>query len=115
MRSAFIISAFAALALAAPRPQDIEFDQVDAAPNPIVVAAPVDVAEQTVSIQPLAAITTFADASVTDVASTTDQKRDFLGVARSLSKRGDGDCSAQPAGTGPAVSTYVSWPVSKVS
>jgi hypothetical protein len=89
MRSAFIVSAFAALALAlaAPRPQDIEFDQVDAAADPIVVAVSADVAEQTVSIQ---------------------QKRDFLGVARSLSKRGDGDCSAQPAGTGPTVTTYVS-------
>jgi ribonuclease PH len=112
MRSAFIVSAFAALALAAPRPQDIEFDQVDASPDPIVVAVPVDVAEQTVTLQPLAAVTTTADASVTDVAST-EQKRDFLGVARSLSKRHDGDCSAQPAGTGPAVSKYVSLPVSK--
>lgn len=108
MRSAFIISAFAALALAAPRPQDIEFDQVDAAADPIIVAAPVDVADQTVSIQPLAAVTTLAAASVTDVASTLDQKRDFLDVARSLRKRGDGDCSALPAGTGPTVSSYVS-------
>jgi hypothetical protein len=108
MRLAFIISAFAALALAAPRPQDIEFDQVDASDDPIVVAASDDGAEQTVSIQPLAAVTTLAAASVTDVASTLDQKRDFLGVARSLSKRGDGDCSALPAGTGPTVSTYVS-------
>jgi hypothetical protein len=107
MRSAFIVSAFAALALAAPRPQDIEFDQVDAAADPIVVAVSAEVVEQTVSIQPLAAVTALAAASVTDVASTTEQKRDFLGVARSLSKRGDGDCSAQPAGTGPTVSTYV--------
>lgn len=104
MRSSFIVAAFAAVALAAPRPQDIEFDQVDAAPDPIVVAAPDDGAEQTVSIQPLAAVTTLAAASVTDVASTTEKKRDFLGIARSLSKR-DGDCSALPAGTGPTVST----------
>lgn len=105
MRSTLIISAFAALALAAPHPQDIEFDQVDAAPDPEPVTPPVIGTSQTVSIQPAAAVVTLADASVTDTASTND-KRDFLEVSQMLDKRGsDGDCSALPQGTGPQVST----------
>lgn len=101
MRSTFVVSAFAALALAAPRPQDIEFDLVDAAPDPVVSAAPFTGSSETVTLQPAAAVVTIADASVTDTATTND-KRDFLEV---ISKRGDGDCSAQPKGTGPTVSS----------
>ncbi|KAF8853106.1 hypothetical protein BDZ45DRAFT_629581 [Acephala macrosclerotiorum] len=100
MRSAFVVSAFAALALAAPHPQAIEFDLVDAAPDPVVSAAPFIGSAETVTLQPPAAVSTIADSSVTDTPTAND-KRDFLEV---LGKR-DGDCSAQPAGTGPAVTT----------
>lgn len=101
MRSALIISAFAALALAAPRPQDIEFDLVDSAPDPVVVTPPVEGSSATVSIQPSAAVSKLADAAVTDTATTND-KRDMMAA---LGKRGDGDCSVQPKGAGPTVST----------
>jgi hypothetical protein len=109
MRSTLIISAFAALALAAPRPQDIEFDQVDAAPDAEIVTPPTDVTSDTPVTQPVSQAVSIGSTSVTDT--TTTQKRDFLEVANSLSKRGDGDCSAEPAGTGPQVSSYVFPPV----
>lgn len=109
MRSTLIISTLAALALAAPRPQDIEFDQVDAAPDPVIVTPPVDGSSETVSVQPSAAISTIAAAAVTDTASAND-KRDFLEF---LGKR-DGDCSAQPKGTGPTVSTLVLYPPNRL-
>ncbi|KUJ11847.1 uncharacterized protein LY89DRAFT_653320 [Mollisia scopiformis] len=112
MRSTYIISAFAGLALAAPHPQDIEFDQVDAAPDPTIVTPPVLGASATVSIQPTAAVATVADASVTEVASTnsteTNDKRDFLDF---LGKR-DGNCAVQPKGTGPTVNTPDDTPAS---
>lgn len=105
MRSTLIVSAFAALALAAPRPQDIEFDQVDAAPDPVIVTPPVDGTSSSVALQPSSAIAAAASAVVTDTATTTDtatnDKRDFLGF---LSKR-DSNCAVQPAGTGPAVTS----------
>ncbi len=93
MRTALLIGAFAALAIAAPRPQEIEFDLVDAAPD----AEPIDpdLAPSSVVIQPSAAASTLAVAQITDVA-TTYSKRDMV-VKR------DGDCHAEPAGTGPAV------------
>lgn len=97
MRSAIIISALTALAVAAPRPQDIQFDLVDAAPDPEIVTPPTDVASETVAIVPVAAAITVADASVTDAAQAKKKRS-------GLEKR-DGDCKAQPAGTGPQVST----------
>jgi hypothetical protein len=104
MRSTLIVSAFAALAIAAPRPQDIEWDQVDASPDPEIYTPPTNVTVDTVAIQPASAASAIASAAVTDVASTTDlsQKRDILKVADLLGKR-DADCAVQPAGSGPAV------------
>lgn len=102
MRSTLIVSAFAALALAAPRPQDIEWDQVDASPDPEIVTPPTDVTVDTVAIQPASAASAIASAAVTDVASTIAQKRDMLEVADLLSTR-NADCTAEPAGTGPVV------------
>lgn len=104
MRSTLIVSAFAALALAAPHPQDIEFDQVDAAPDAEIVTPPTDVTSDTVAVQPVSQAVALGSTSVTDT--TTTQKRDFLEVANTLSKR-EGDCSAEPAGTGPQISSYV--------
>ncbi|EPE29376.1 hypothetical protein GLAREA_00536 [Glarea lozoyensis ATCC 20868] len=101
MRSTIIVSAFAALALAAPRPQEIEFDQIDAVPDSTPVVVPVDVSVDTVDILPKAAVVAAAEAAVTEVATTV--KRSFLDEGDNLSKRGQ-ICSVQPAGTGPAVS-----------
>jgi hypothetical protein len=100
MRSTIIVSAFAALALAAPRPQEIEFDQVEAIPDTTPIVVPVDVSVDTVDILPTAAVVAAAEAAVTEVATT--QKRAFLDGGDDLSKRGQ-ICSIQPAGTGPAV------------
>jgi hypothetical protein len=93
MRSALLISALAALALAAPRPQDIEFDLVDEASTPEPTTAPDDGQADVVDIQP----TNIAD-SIGAAAPTSMSRRnvdDFV-------KR-DGNCSPLPAGTGPAV------------
>jgi len=101
MRYTLIVSAFAALALAAPRPQDIDFEQVDAAPEADPVSPPIDVSVDVVAVQPVAAATALAAASVTEVA--TAEKRDFLEVAGLLEKR-NAECAAETPGTGPQVS-----------
>ncbi|KAL9012328.1 MAG: hypothetical protein Q9173_002899 [Seirophora scorigena] len=74
MRSACILSALVAIAAAAPAPspQLIDIATVDAAPEPVMVSAPLDVLTDT----PL-------------------RKRDSAMVKR------DGDCTAQPTGSGP--------------
>ena len=105
MRSTLIVSAFAALALAAPRPQDIEFDQVDAAPDSEITTPPTDVTVDIVANQPVASVLAAATAVVTDVASTTNQKRDVMDVLDRIAKR-DAPCAAQPTGSGP-ISRYV--------
>jgi hypothetical protein len=111
MRSAAIlVSALAALTLAAPRPQDIEWDQVDSAPDADPVTPPVDVASDTVVIQPVSDAKSLGSDAVTDVASTKREiqqvKKDFLKEKSWLGKR-DGTCAAEPAGTGPQVSRLV--------
>lgn len=93
MRSTIILSAFAALAAAAPRPQDIALDAVDAAPDPTIYTV-TDGTSPTVSIMPLAAMTTIADATVTNAAG------DNVNSKRALGRR-DGDCSPLPRGFGP--------------
>lgn len=90
VRSTLLVSALTALALAAPRPHDIEFDLVDASPDAEIVTPPADVASETVPVQPVADAVVIADASVTDVASTKE-KRDFFEVADTLGKRSDGE------------------------
>lgn len=97
MRSTLLVSAFAGLALAAPRPQDIDFTLVDAAPDAVIDSAPFNVTSETVAIVPVAAAVAIASDSVTDVAEV-NKKRD------TVAKR-DGNCAVQPAGTGPQVST----------
>ena len=100
MRSTIIVSAFAALALAAPRPQEIEFDQVEAVPDTTPIVPPTDVTVDTVDIAPKADVVAAAEAAVTEVATTS--KRAFLDGSDNLSKRAE-ICKPQPAGTGPAV------------
>ena len=95
MRSALIISLLSALSIAAPRPQDLNFDEIDAAPDAVVVSPPTNVTVDNVATQPAAVASAIAAAAVSDVA-TTDK--------RDLEER-DGDCSSLPAGTGPTVTT----------
>jgi hypothetical protein len=99
MRSAIIISAFAALALAAPRPQDIEFDQYDAVPESDPIVVPTDVTVDVVDVLPKAAVVAAAQAAVTEVATTS--KRAFLDSGDF--QRREEICKVQPEGTGPVV------------
>jgi hypothetical protein len=99
MRSTIIATALIALAAAAPRPQSIDLNTIDALPDAAVVKPPVAVESDTPSIQPSAAATSIAAAVVT----STAQKRDFLDVISAKQKRGA--CAVQPDGYGP-VSRY---------
>lgn len=83
MRSTTIVSAFAALALAAPRPQDIEWDQVDAAADPEIFTPPTDVTVDTVAIQPAAAASAVASAAVTDCCFNDLPEEGYVGGCRS--------------------------------
>jgi hypothetical protein len=111
MRSIFIISACAALILAAPRPQEIDFDQVDAAPDVNIVTPPVGVTSESVAIVPAGEAVIVGSQAVTDTTTTKrdigidEIKRNALGEREwpGITKR-DGDCTAEPAGTGPRVS-----------
>lgn len=76
MRSAIVFSALVGMALAAPRPQDIDFAGVDAAPDPVIVTPAYDVAQQ----------------------SAPTRKRNAA-----IQKR-DGNCAPQPKGSGPVTS-----------
>jgi hypothetical protein len=98
MRSAVIISALAALAAAAPRPQDIDFTQVDAAGAAEVESAP---AAATAASQ-VVAVPSQTGLAASVVSATPLAQRDFDDLISALSKR-DGNCAAQPAGTGPTI------------
>ena len=89
MRAALILPVLAGLAVAAPRPQDIDLAGVDAAPDPVMVTPAYDVVSQsataapTLSIQPI----------------TTDAVG--LRKRRAPVEKRDGDCAPQPLGSGP--------------
>jgi hypothetical protein len=101
MRSAIVVSAFAALALAAPRPQEINYELVDAAPDaPIYEGTEIPV-KQNIPSQSDSSVIKLALGSVTET--VTPEKRDLLDVIDSISKRAEHDCSPLPAGTGPTI------------
>ncbi|KAI5250425.1 hypothetical protein E4T43_00013 [Aureobasidium subglaciale] len=83
MRSSFLYALLPTLALAAPRPQDINLDAVDAAPDPVIVTPAVAVVAQTATAAAIAAQTLSAAAAIaTDPASTDTtgiEKRDDSG------------------------------------
>ena len=87
MRNALILAALAGLAAS----QDINYGAVDAAPDPVFVTPPSDVTTDNppdVSAAPITPITN----------SPSRVKRGMM-----MEKR-DGDCSPQPAGSGPVAS-----------
>lgn len=94
MRSTIILSTLAALAVANPLPQQIDFAAIDALPEASVSAAPVDVASQSVSVKPSAAVTSIAAAKVT--ATTLPSG---AAVKRELTNRAA--CDPQPSGKAP--------------
>ncbi|QSZ36796.1 hypothetical protein DSL72_006679 [Monilinia vaccinii-corymbosi] len=94
MRSATIVSALAALAVANPVPQVIDLSAVDALPEASVSSAPDDVAYQSVHVKPPAAATSAGVAKVTAVAVPAGAARKRNIIKRSC-------CDVQPAGAGP--------------
>ena len=79
-----LLSGLAGLAVAAPRPQAIDLDAVNAAPDPVLVAAPLDTPKNTpapVPTKPIDPITS-------------------LDPGAAKMKR-DGSCAALAAGAGP--------------
>lgn len=86
MRSAYLTSCLASIAYAAP--QLIDLAAIDAAPNPVLVAAPLDVTQNI----PVSS----APAPIQPI-TTPVTKREVI-------KKRDGDCSKQPAGSGPVAS-----------
>ncbi|KAM3075038.1 hypothetical protein ACMFMG_007502 [Clarireedia jacksonii] len=98
MRSTIIAATLVALAAAAPRPQSMDLNAIDALPDAAVIKPPVAVQVDTPTIQPSAAAASLAAAVVT----STAEKRDFLEVISAKRKRGN--CAAQPDGYGPVTS-----------
>ncbi|CZT44131.1 uncharacterized protein RSE6_04259 [Rhynchosporium secalis] len=96
MRSNIVLAAFAALAIAAPRPQEIEFDLVDSAADPIIFTPPTDVPFENIAAISAEFIAQVVAVSVTEAAQAIPK--------RGLQRR-DGDCSPEAAGTGPRVSS----------
>lgn len=96
MRSHVLLAVLAGLTVAAPAPapQEIDLDGVDAAPDPVFVAAPFDVQSDT----PPAV----APEPVTPV--TTEEKRDLLAELDDLKIVKRADCVKQPPGSGPVPS-----------
>ena len=92
MRSTLIVSAFAALALGAPRPQEIDFDVVDAAPDPEISEI---VSNSVTPPQAESEVAAIVKGSITGT--ETPEKRDLL------SRRGL--CSDNGPGTLPGITT----------
>lgn len=86
--SVFTISALAALAIAIPHPQAIDFARVEAAPAPGLETAPLDVQIDTPVLAPVPVAGPIAPIPAVVKRDTVLQKR-------------DGDCALQPAGSGP--------------
>lgn len=92
MRTAFLTSALVGLAAAAPRPQDINIDDVLGAPNVTTGPSPTEV-DQPISYDAQAAAASASAAVVADLSSSTKVKRT------------PGDCAPQPDGYGPKPAT----------
>ncbi|KAI5247455.1 hypothetical protein E4T43_02060 [Aureobasidium subglaciale] len=83
--------------------QDIDFDGIDAAPDPVVVTPAVAVASQTVSVAPVAQQASAAAASVTialDNGASSLESTPAPVEKRSIPYKRDGTCAAQPSGSG---------------
>ncbi|KAK5999469.1 hypothetical protein QM012_005470 [Aureobasidium pullulans] len=99
MRSSILFALLPSIALAAPYPQDIDLDAVEAAPDPVIVTPAVDVVAQTATAAPIAQQTESAAAAIATAPAATSNsasKRDLL-EAR------DGTCAKQAKGSGPVI------------
>lgn len=100
MRSFFTLPVLAAVVAAVPRPQDIDLDQVEQAPDPVIVTPAVDVATQVVTV---AAVTEQAAAASAAVSAEPAVNSDSSLDARDLVGR-DSACAKQKPGSGPVAS-----------
>lgn len=98
----------AAAVVQTPGAQTIDFGKVDAAPSPVLVSVPV-LGTSTPVIQPLSAAQDIGSSVVKNSPIASGLSKILKTILRekrsdeaSLIKR-DGDCSVQPAGTGPTI------------
>lgn len=104
MRAALLLPALLGSCLAAPRPQDIDIDAVEAAPDPVFVTPAVAVASQTLSVAAESAVAKSAAADI----STDPAVPAATGLAKRLEPVTllkpvtllEGDCSKQTKGSG---------------
>lgn len=90
MRPQILFAVLAGFAVAAPTPQEIDLDGVDAAPDPVFVTAPFDVQSDTppaVAPEPVTPATTDSTSELEERDLWTPTKRDA--------------CVKQPPGSGP--------------
>ncbi|THY53622.1 hypothetical protein D6C99_03762 [Aureobasidium pullulans] len=98
MRAFFTLPVLAAVVAAAPRPQDIDLDQVEQAANPVLITPPVDVVSQVVNVAAVteqaaaASAAVYADPAVNDGSSSKK---------RGVVARDESPCAKQPKGSGP--------------
>jgi hypothetical protein len=100
MRSFFTLPVLAAVVAAAPRPQDINFDQVEQAADPVIITPAVNVAAQVATV---AAVTEQAAAASAAVSAEPAINSALPVAERSLVERAS-TCTKQKAGKGPVAS-----------
>jgi hypothetical protein len=100
MRSFFTLPVLAAVVAAAPRPQDINFDQVEQAADPVIITPAVDVATQVATV---AAVTEQAAAASAAVSAEPATNSALTIVERDTVERAS-TCTKQKAGKGPVAS-----------
>ena len=97
MRSFVTLSVLAAIAAAAPRPQDIDFDQVEQAADPVIITPAVNVATQVATV---AAVTEQAAAASAAVSADPAVNNASPVAERDIVERAS-TCTKQKAGKGP--------------
>lgn len=100
MRSFFTLPVLAAVAAAAPRPQDIDFDLIEQAADPVLITPAVDVATQVATV---AAVTEQAAAASAAVSAVPAINNASFVNERDIVTR-DSACAKQKAGKGPVAS-----------
>ena len=90
MQQGLLLAALVGFAISAPAPQLINLDAIDAAPDPVLVSAPVDVIQNIPAPVPSEALTPITDPNT---------KRDTVNK-----EKRDGTCAPQPSGSGAVTS-----------
>lgn len=102
MRGSLVISALAGLAAAAPRPQDIDFEEISSEPTPTVVGPAASALNDPVQYDAQAAAASASAAVIAELtlASKSRKEREIIEL-QTIHKRTPGDCARQPDGYGP--------------